>query len=105
MLMLNKSRDLALVGVPGLVLLRIQFFNLGGVPPLPGFFVKLIILKSLLAAGLILLLLVFLSMLLLFIYTSVFIQAYCFSPGGFNSVRGVMVGPLVWGLMVTGVVG
>ena len=78
---LSKLRDLALVGNFTLGLIGIQFFNLGGVPPLAGFLVKLTILKSMLRLGVVFLrILVIMSMVVLFVYTGMFLQAYCVRP-------------------------
>ena len=74
----SKLRDLRFGPLLVLVGLAVQFFNLGGVPPLIGFSVKLIVLKSLtsLRLGLILVLLLT-SFLVLYIYLTLFFQVYC----------------------------
>lgn len=73
--------DLPLVGALRKVFLGLQFFNLGGVPPLVGFLVKLMILKSMFfIGGTVIIIMVILSIIVLFIYTRTFLQAYCVSP-------------------------
>lgn len=72
-------------------IVAVQLFNLGGVPPLVGFLLKLIMVKQLVSVSVgLVFILVLLSLLLLFVYTRVFYQLYCLIPGpmGYLSDRG-----------------
>lgn len=72
---MKKIND-CLTPLGGLVLAT-QFFNLGGLPPFVGFLVKLGILKLILRLSVRLtLILLALSLRLLFVYVTVFYQAY-----------------------------
>jgi len=76
-LKLMKLRDLSFSTVTVIGLLALQFFNLGGVPPMLGFVVKLIVLKSLTIVRLVLVLLLLLSsFLVLYVYVVMFFQIY-----------------------------
>lgn len=61
--------------------LGLQFFNLGGVPPLFGFMLKLMLVKLLCLQRMFLLIILILnSLILLFVYTTLIYQVYCVSP-------------------------
>lgn len=63
------------------LILAFQFFNLGGVPPLTGFLLKLIILKQIYYHRLILtFMLIIISLCLLYIYIAIFFTLYCVRP-------------------------
>ena len=71
------------------VLVGLQFLNLGGVPPLMGFFLKLIMLKVVIVESLVLsITLVLLSFLILYAYVTLFYQVYCIGGARINSVYG-----------------
>nr|YP_010406815.1 NADH dehydrogenase subunit 2 [Labidocera rotunda]URC16616.1 NADH dehydrogenase subunit 2 [Labidocera rotunda] len=78
---LVKFSDVATSDTPKKIMVAMHFFNLGGVPPLMGFAVKLMVLKNLISMGLLIcLVLVFMSAMILFIYTSMMYQAFTVSP-------------------------
>lgn len=67
------------------VLVGLQFLSLGGVPPLIGFFLKLMVLKVVIAESLSISLgLVLLSFLVLYVYVTLFYQVYCIGGVGTN---------------------
>jgi len=64
----------------GSLILRLQFLNLGGLPPLLGFLIKLMIIKQLVYLSFfVLAVLVLRSLGVLFVYVSVTHQSYCFN--------------------------
>ena len=76
-LKLIKLRDLSFRTITVISLLAIQFFNLGGVPPILGFIVKLMVLKPLSLVRLTLVLMLLLSsFLVLYVYVVIFFQIY-----------------------------
>lgn len=76
-LKLMKLRDLSFSTITVIGLLALQFFNLGGVPPMLGFVVKLMVLKSLTVVRLVLVLILLLSsFLVLYVYVVIFFQIY-----------------------------
>lgn len=78
---LRKLRDISTRDGIKKVRIAFHFLNLGGVPPLMGFRVKLIVLKRLSSVGLALpTLLVLLSLMVLYIYVRIIYQAYTFTP-------------------------
>jgi len=105
---LLKFRDVATRDRIKKIIVAIHFFNLGGVPPLIGFAVKLMVLKSLVRVRIVLvLILVFMSAIVLFIYTSIIYQAFTIAPnpnylyGGSNSRNNLIIRiPILFGLTV-----
>ena len=76
-----KLRDLAIRDNTKKFEVALQFFNLGGVPPLIGFAVKLIVLKNLISLRLTtLIILVLISVIILYIYLVMMYQVYTVSP-------------------------
>ena len=89
---LVKFRDVALRDRAKKLRVAAHFFNLGGVPPLIGFAVKLIALKNIIPLGLALTLtLVLLSVIVLYIYTRIMYQAYTVTPRGQISIPNTRV--------------
>lgn len=107
---LFKVNQLFFVPTTSLVILGLQFFNLGGVPPLGGFLIKLFMLKYLVTLSLNFALFILLTSLgLLFLYVIFFYQGYNISPvtklwGRPEKVsgqeRGVLRGLLLTSLLV-----
>lgn len=103
---LVKFRDVASRDGGKKIIVAIHFFNLGGVPPLIGFAVKLMVLKSLTSFSmLIVLLLVMLSAMILYIYTRIIYQAFTVSPnpdvahvGGASRVNLILRIPLLFSI-------
>jgi len=63
------------------IALPLQFFSLGGVPPMAGFMVKLIIISKMVTSNLpIAIVLLFSSLIIIFIYTIIFYQIFCIKP-------------------------
>merc|ERR1712189_9549 len=54
------------------ITLPLQFFSLGGVPPIAGFIIKLIIISKIVTSNL--------TIAIIFMYTIVFYQVYCIKP-------------------------
>jgi len=76
-----KFRDVAFRDPVKKMRVAIYFLNLGGVPPLMGFAVKLIVIKSLVDVGMIsVFVLITLSVIVLYVYTRMMYQAYTISP-------------------------
>ena len=68
------------VGLRAGLILSLQFLNLGGLPPLLGFLIKLMIIKQLVSVSFLVLSALILSSLgVLFVYVSVTHQSYCFN--------------------------
>lgn len=66
------------------LILAVQFFNLGGLPPFIGFLIKLIILKSIISLSFILIsLLLGVSLMVLYIYVLIFYQVYTIRASNF----------------------
>lgn len=83
---INKTRDLIAGPRIAKFILPIQFFNLGGVPPLIGFHLKLMLLTKIITHNPTLaLLLLFSTLVVLYIYTMMFYQANCTRPPATNS--------------------
>jgi len=83
-----KVSDLFFLRVPNLKLLRFQFLNMGGLPPITGFILKLIILKVLINfRRLETLFLVINSLIVLFIYVVFMYQCFTVNPG--KTIQGV----------------
>ena len=83
-----KVSDLFFLKVHNLKLLRFQFLNIGGLPPITGFILKLIILKVLINfSRLETVLLVINSLIVLFIYVVFIYQCFTVNPG--KAVQGV----------------
>ena len=79
-LKITRVGRLSNIGLIGGLTLRLQFLNLGGLPPLFGFLIKLIIMKQLVCISFfVLTALVLRSLGVLFIYVSVTHQSYCFN--------------------------
>lgn len=79
----------------GGLILRLQFLNLGGLPPLLGFLIKLMIIKQLVYLSFfVLAVLVIRSLGVLFVYVSVTHQSYCFNSSLKISNGGQWVGAL-----------
>ena len=80
-LFIFKINDLFKLNKEGAYLIGLQFFNLGGVPPIAGFLIKLIAIKIIiLSNAMLVLVLVGLSLITLYMYTAVFYLVYCSSP-------------------------
>merc|ERR1711872_116478 len=63
------------------ITLPLQFFSLGGVPPIAGFIIKLIIISKIVTSSLtIAIILLISSLVIIFMYTIVFYQVYCIKP-------------------------
>ena len=63
------------------IALPLQFFSLGGIPPMAGFMVKLMIISKIVASNLpILIVLLFSSLVIIFMYTIIFYQIFCIKP-------------------------
>jgi len=63
------------------ITLPLQFFSLGGVPPIAGFIIKLIIISKIVTSNLtIAIILLISSLVIIFMYTIVFYQVYCIKP-------------------------
>lgn len=76
-----KFRDVAFRDPVKKMRVAIYFLNLGGVPPLMGFAVKLIVIKSLVDVRMIsVFILITLSVIVLYVYTRMMYQAYTISP-------------------------
>ena len=81
-----KLNDLLCRGYSGALLVGLQFFNMGGLPPFIGFMLKVIIIKAVLlfSAGL-RIVLIFTSLLIIYLYTTTLYQTYCaVEPYNFN---------------------
>lgn len=78
---ITKFSDVALIDNSKKFNTAIYFLNLGGVPPLIGFAVKLVVLKSLVDIRILqLFMLVLLSVIVLYIYVRIMYQAYTVRP-------------------------
>jgi len=76
-----KFRDVAFRDPVKKMRVAIYFLNLGGVPPLMGFAVKLIVIKSLVDVRMIsVFILITLSVIVLYVYARMMYQAYTISP-------------------------
>lgn len=83
---INKTSDLLAGPRIAKFILPIQFFNLGGVPPLIGFHLKLMLLAKIIAhSPMMAFLLLFSTLVVLYIYTIIFYQANCVRPPTINS--------------------
>ena len=82
---INKARDLITGPSITKIIIPIQFFNLGGVPPLIGFNLKLILLNKLIYFNpRLALALLLATLIVLYIYTIIFYQANCMKPSSAN---------------------
>ena len=80
-----KFRDIATGDNGKKIEVALQFFNLGGVPPLIGFAVKLIVLKNLTFLRVIRLLrLILISVIVLYIYIRMMYQVYTVNPASYQ---------------------
>lgn len=76
-----KVSDLSIVTTHGSLLLSLRLINLGGIPPILGFFLKLIIMKVLVNLRRILIFLILtLAVVVLYIYTNTIYCVYTFTP-------------------------
>lgn len=77
-LIIFKLNDLLCRGYLGSLLVGLQFFNMGGLPPFLGFILKVIIIKAALIVrtGLTMIL-IFTSLLIMYLYTTTLYQTYC----------------------------
>jgi len=77
----RKLRDMIKLKRGIRIALPLQFFSLGGIPPMAGFMVKLIIISKIVASNLpILIVLLFSSLVIIFMYTIIFYQIFCIKP-------------------------
>ena len=84
-----KFRDIATGDNRKKIEIALQFFNLGGVPPLIGFAVKLIVLKNLAFLRVVRLLrLIIISVIILYIYISMMYQVYTVNPASYQYESG-----------------
>ena len=75
---LNKMLDLTKINLSGILLISLQFMNLGGIPPLLGFFLKLLIIKFIVEIKIIVIFpIIFITIILLFSYVSLIYQIFC----------------------------
>jgi NADH:ubiquinone oxidoreductase subunit 2 (subunit N) len=78
---MNKLRDLPLMNTTMKLAVTFNFLNLGGIPPLIGFSVKLMVLKNIAILGVnVSIILVLLSVMILYIYICTSYQSFTFSP-------------------------
>nr|YP_009743041.1 NADH dehydrogenase subunit 2 [Eurytemora affinis]QIJ60005.1 NADH dehydrogenase subunit 2 [Eurytemora affinis] len=79
-LKISSVGSFANVGLSAGLMLSLQFLNLGGLPPLLGFLIKLMMMKQLVSVSFLVLSALILSSLgVLFVYVSVTHQSYCFN--------------------------
>jgi len=83
---ISKTRDLIVGPTIAKIIIPIQFFNLGGVPPLAGFNLKLMLLNKIVNFNPPMTLILLISTLItLYLYTIIFYQANCITVSSMGS--------------------
>ena len=83
LLMLNvlkvfKINDVLYRSYMGAICIRLQFLNIGGLPPFMGFLLKVLIIKVILGySWFMVMILIILSLIIIYLYTTILYQAYC----------------------------